>query len=192
MFTMRRDPAKKPRISKEKKAGRSPDGFSPSQKKRRKLGETQKIILGGITFMQKRKKRKHIRLLAVTVILIGAAGTLFISRDAILQKVRTTAATEIGKKILEQQIGSTVNINGQEIAVSDVVSQMDEEDVERVSQIAEKYISPENIKQAADMAASGDMEGLKSLAEGQLTEADKNELMGLYEKYKDQIPEQIP
>ena len=142
--------------------------------------------------MQKRKKRKHIRLLAVTDILIGAAGTLFISRDAILQKVRTTAATEIGKKILEQQIGSTVNINGQEIAVSDVVSQMDEEDVERVSQIAEKYISPENIKQAADMAASGDMEGLKSLAEGQLTEADKNELMGLYEKYKDQIPEQIP
>lgn len=138
--------------------------------------------------MQKRKKRKHIRLLAVTVILIGAAGTLFISRDAILQKVRTTAATEIGKKILEQQIGSTVNINGQEIAVSDVVNQMDEEDVERVSQIAEKYISPENIKQAADMAASGDVEGLKSLAEGQLTEADKNELLGLYEKYKDQIP----
>ncbi|TGY97584.1 hypothetical protein E5329_04210 [Petralouisia muris] len=142
--------------------------------------------------MHKRKKKNHVRLLAVTILLIGVAFTLFISRDAILQKVRTTAATEIGKKLLEQQIGTTVNINGQEIEVSDVVNQMDEEDVEKVSQIAEKYISPENIKQAADMAASGDMEGLRSLAEGQLTEEDKNELMGLYQKYKDQIPNQVP
>lgn len=138
------------------------------------------------------KKRKHTRLLSVTIILIGVAGALFLGRDAILQKVRTTAATEIGKKLLEQQIGATVNINGQEIEVSDVMNQMDEEDVEKVSQIAEKYISPENIRQAAGMAASGDVEGLKSLAEGQLTEEDKNELMGLYEKYKDQIPNQLP
>lgn len=145
-----------------------------------------------VPHMHKRKKKKHIRLLAVTVILIGAASALFIGRDAILQKVRTTAATEIGKKLLEQQIGTTVNINGQEIEVSDVVNQMDQEDVEKVSQIAEKYISPENIKQAADMAAGGDMEGLRSLAEGQLTEEDKNELMGLYQKYKDQIPNQVP
>ena len=72
------------------------------------------------------------------------------------------------------------------------MNQMDEEDVEKVSQIAEKYISPENIRQAAGMVASGDVEGLKSLAEGQLTEEDKNELMGLYEKYKDQIPNQLP
>ena len=76
--------------------------------------------------------------------------------------------------------------------LKDVMNQMDEEDVEKVSQIAEKYISPENIRQAAGMAASGDVEGLKSLAEGQLTEEDKNELMGLYEKYKDQIPNQLP
>lgn len=144
------------------------------------------------TMHNNHKKRKHTRLLSATIILVGVAGALFFGRDAILQKVRTTAATEIGKKLLEQQIGATVNINGQEIEVSDVMNQMDEEDVEKVSQIAEKYISPENIRQAAGMAASGDVEGLKSLAEGQLTEEDKNELMGLYEKYKDQIPNQLP
>lgn len=142
--------------------------------------------------MHKRKKKNHVRLLAVTIFLIGAAFTLFISRDAILQKVRTTAATEIGKKLLEQQIGTTVNINGQEIEVSDVVNQMDEEDVEKVSQIAEKYISPENIKQAAGMAANGDVEGLKDLAGDQVSEEDMAQLQDLYEKYKDQIPENIP
>ena len=76
----------------------------------------------------------------------------------------------------------------QQIDVSEVVSHMDKGDVEAISDIAEKYISPSNMKQAAEMAAKGDVEGLKSLAESQLTEEDKDTLEGLYEKYKDQIP----
>ena len=90
------------------------------------------------TMHNNHKKRKHTRLLSATIILVGVSGALFLGRDAILQKVRTTAATEIGKKLLEQQISATVNINGQEIEVSDVMNQMDEEDVEKVS--TEKFM----------------------------------------------------
>ena len=95
---------------------------------------------------------------------------------------------EIGKKLLEGQVGKNVNVGGQEIDVSEIVSHMDKGDVEAISDLAGKYISPSNMKQAAEMAAKGDVEGLKSLAESQLTEEDKNTLEGLYEKYKDQIP----
>ena len=69
---------------------------------------------------------------------------------------------------------------------------MDEEDVQKVTGIAEKYISPDNLKQAAAMAADGDLEGLKDMAGGQLTEEDKNELQEIYEKYKNQIPAALP
>ena len=42
------------------------------------------------------------------------------------------------------------------------------------------------------MAASGDAEGLRNLAEGQISEEDRQELQGLYDKYKDQIQNYIP
>ena len=83
-------------------------------------------------------------------------------------------------------------MGGQQIDVSEVVEDMDQEDVETITGIAEKYISPENIKQAAGMAANGDVEGLKDLAGDQVSEEDMAQLQDLYEKYKDQIPENIP
>lgn len=135
-----------------------------------------------------RKRKKHIKLIVTTAVLVVGAGALFVGRHAIVDTVRTKAATEIGKKLLEEQIGSNLNINGQNIDVSEIVEQMDEADVQKVTDIAQKYISQDNLKTAADLAASGDTEGLKDLAKEQLTEEDKNELQGLYEKYKDQIP----
>ena len=54
------------------------------------------------------------------------------------------------------------------------------------------FRSPENIKQAADLAVKGDMEGLKALAGEQVSQEDMQQLQGLYEKYKDQIPSTLP
>lgn len=127
-------------------------------------------------------------MIAITAALAVAAGVLFLNRGVILQEAKARVAVEIGKKLLEGQVGKTVNVGGQQIDVSEVVSHMDKGDVEAISDIAEKYISPSNMKQAAEMAAKGDVEGLKSLAESQLTEEDKDTLEGLYEKYKDQVP----
>ncbi len=145
---------------------------------------------------KQRKRRKHVALLAVTTVLVVAAGALFAGRHVIVQEIKTKAAVEIGRKMLEAQIGQTVRINGQETDVSDIAAQieqqMDEEDVQKITEIAEKYISPENIRQAANLAAGGDMEGLKNLAEGQISEEDKQKLQGLYDKYKDQIQNYIP
>lgn len=139
-----------------------------------------------------RKRKKHSRLIVVTAVLVVGATALFAGRHAIVDTVKTKAATEIGKKLLEEQIGSNLNIGGQNIDVSEIMDQMDEADVQKVTDIAGKYISQDNLKTAADLAASGDTEGLKNLAKEQLTEEDKNQLQGLYDKYKDQLPDTIP
>ncbi|MCI9445817.1 MAG: hypothetical protein HFH36_00210 [Lachnospiraceae bacterium] len=134
-----------------------------------------------------KKKRKQARLLAVTGILVAAAAVLFAGRETIEKQIKMKAATEIGKKILEEQLSKTVNAGGQQIDVSEVIDSMEQEDVEQITDIAEKYISPENIKQAADLAASGDVEGLAGLADGQVSDADRARLEALYEKYKDRL-----
>lgn len=139
-----------------------------------------------------KKKRRHIGLLVVTGVLVISAGILFVGKDIILQQVKVKVAKEIGKKLLTEQFGKTIDVGGQQIDVSEVVEDMDQEDVETITGIAEKYISPENIKQAAGMAANGDVEGLKDLAGDQVSEEDMAQLQDLYEKYKDQIPENIP
>lgn len=135
-----------------------------------------------------KKKRKQVRLLAVTGILVAGAVVLLVGHEAIENQIRTKAAMEIGKKIFEKQLSETMSAGNQQINVSDVVDNMEKEDVKRLTGIAEKYISPENLKQAADLAASGDVKGLEALAGGQVSEADKAQLQELYKKYKNRLP----
>lgn len=139
-------------------------------------------------FMKKRKR--HVVLLAVTGMLMAGAVVLFAERDAIEEQIKGKAAREIGKKIFEEQLEKTVNVGGQKVNVSEVVDHMDQEDVEQLTNIAEKYISPENLKQAADMAANGDVEGIAGLAKEQVSDADRAQLLALYEKYRNQLPQQ--
>ncbi len=134
-----------------------------------------------------KKRKKHVALLAVTGILVAGAVVLFAGRGTIEKQIKAKAAMEIGKKIFEQQLSKTVNVGGQQVDVSDVVDNMEQEDIEQLTGIAQKYISPENIKQAVDMAASGDVQGLAGLANGQVSDADRAQLEALYEKYKNQL-----
>ncbi len=134
-----------------------------------------------------KKRKKHVALLAVTGILVVGAVVLFAGRDTIEKQIKAKAAMEIGKKVFEQQLSKTINVSGQQIDVSDVVDNMEQADVEQLTGIAQKYISPENLKQAAEMAASGDVQGLAGLANEQVSDADRAQLEALYEKYKNQL-----
>lgn len=134
-----------------------------------------------------KKRKKHVALLAVTGILVAGAVVLFVGRDTIGKQIKAKATVEIGKKIFEEQLSKTVNVGGRQVDVSDVVDSMEQEDVEQLTGIAEKYISPENLRQAADMAASGDVEGLAGLAKEQVSDADRAQLEALYEKYKNRL-----
>ncbi len=134
-----------------------------------------------------KKRKKHIALLMVSGILVTGAVVLFAGRGTIEKQIKAKAAVEIGKKIFEEQLSKTVDIGGQQVNVSEVVDNMDQADVEQITDIAQKYISPENLKQAADMAVSGDMEGLAGLAKEQVSDADRAQLEALYEKYKNQL-----
>ena len=80
-----------------------------------------------------------------------------------------------------------MEVGEQRVDVSQMIENMEQKDVETLTDIAEKYISPENLREAADMAADGDLEGLKELAEEQISKEDQAQLQGLYEKYKNQI-----
>ena len=134
-----------------------------------------------------RRKKKHIRLLAVTGILAVSAVILFANRDRIVEQVRVRAVKEISKKLLTEQLGEELEVGEQRVDVSQMIENMEQKDVETLTDIAEKYISPENLREAADMAADGDLEGLKELAEEQISKEDQAQLQGLYEKYKNQI-----
>ena len=142
--------------------------------------------------MKKKKRKSHIGLITVTAALVIAAAALFAGRHMIVQEIKTKAAIEISKKIFEGQLGKNVNMEGTDIDVSGIAEQLEEQDVQQVTEIAEKYISPENIQQAAALAASGDTEGLQALAEGQVTEEDKEKLQELYEKYKGLLENYVP
>ncbi len=91
-----------------------------------------------------------------------------------------------------EQLNRHASTAGQASAVSQVVENMEQEDVETLTGIAEKYISQDNLKQAADLVANGDMEGLKELAQEQVTEEDQARLEELYDKYKDKISGYVP
>ena len=138
------------------------------------------------------KKKRHLGLLVISSSLVLCAGALFAGRHVILEEVRTKAATEIGKRVLMEQLNRHASTAGQASAVSQVVENMEQEDVETLTGIAEKYISQDNLKQAADLVANGDMEGLKELAQVQVTEEDQARLEELYDKYKDKISGYVP
>lgn len=138
------------------------------------------------------KKKRHLSLLVISSSLVLCAGALFAGRHVILEEVRTKAATEIGKRVLMEQLNRHASTAGQASAVSQVVENMEQEDVETLTGIAEKYISQDNLKQAADLVANGDMEGLQELAQEQVTEEDQARLEELYDKYKDKISGYVP
>ena len=104
-----------------------------------------------------------------------------------MEQVRVRAVKEISKKLLTEQLGEELEVGEQRVDVSQMIENMEQKDVETLTDIAEKYISPENLREAADMAADGDLEGLKELAEEQISKEDQAQLQGLYEKYKNQI-----
>lgn len=135
-----------------------------------------------------RKKRKHIRLLAVTGVLVVTAGVLFAGRNVVIEQMKVKTVKEISKKVLSEQLGAQAGPEGWQEEVSQVIDQMEAEDVETLTDIAQKYISPENIRQAAELAASGDLEKLQDLAEDQVSGEDQAKLQELYEKYRTQVP----
>lgn len=142
--------------------------------------------------MKKSKRKAHIGLVTVSAALVLTAALLFAGRHMVVQELKTRATIEIGKKIFEGQLGKNVNVGGTDIDVSGIANHFEEQDVKQAAEIAEKYISPENLQQAAALAASGDTEGLQALAEGQVAEEDREKLQELYEKYKGLLEDYVP
>lgn len=147
--------------------------------------------------MAKRKKTKrHTGRIIVSVLLIVVAAGLFIGRNAIIDGLRTKAVKTVATKLLEEQLskaakevlGSNVDVD-----VSEVIDNMEEEDIEKAVDIAEKYVEPGKLEEYVEMVRDGDIARIKQQVKEELSEEDKQELRGLYEKYKDQIPlDQIP
>ena len=109
--------------------------------------------------MAKRKRKRHTGLLVVAGVLVISAGTLFVCRDSIISGIKAKAAKEIGKKLLEEQIGGSLKVAGQSVDIQAIMDQMDQADVDKVTEIAEKYISPDNIQEAAGTMEPGDTHG---------------------------------
>lgn len=138
--------------------------------------------------MAKRRKKKHMARIVVPVILVIIAVSLFFGRNAIIGGIKAKAVETVAKKLLEEQLHKAAGESGSSIDVSEIVDNMDKEDIQKAADIAEKYVSSENIGEYVEMVKDGRLSELKQQVQGEITEADKQELMELYEKYKDQIP----
>lgn len=140
---------------------------------------------------KKRKKKRHTGRVILSLTLIVLAIGLFLGKDALTDALKTKAAQFVAKKMLEEQLRQSIpseNPGADAIDASKIVDQMDTEDLQKATEIAEKYIDSGNIGKYVEMVADGNLSELKEQVQNDLSEADQQTLLELYEKYKGLVP----
>ncbi|MEG0961397.1 MAG: hypothetical protein RSD28_06590 [Lachnospiraceae bacterium] len=137
---------------------------------------------------KRRKKKSHLGWIVTALILIAGISAVFLGKDYIISGVKEKAVKELSKQLIKFQMEQQISVGEKSVNVSEIINHMEKEDVQAVTDIAEKYVSTENIQDAVDMVKDGDVSDLQEYAKENLTEQDIQELQDIYEKYKNQIP----
>ena len=69
-----------------------------------------------------------------------------------------------------------------------LIYNMTEEDIEAMEEIIDQTISPSDISTLSNYALNKDYDSLKQYAKDNLSSANKEKLLQLYEKYKNSVP----
>ncbi len=129
--------------------------------------------------MQKRKQKKNTGLKIVLIVLIAAI--VLLGSYSRLKKAAVKTAAEV---VIRNQLAD-YGITDQQI--DSVLDQIEEEDQETVTSIISEHVSGSSVQAVSDYIASGDLKGLAEYAESELSENEKQELIGLAEKYRKKI-----
>ena len=134
--------------------------------------------------MAKRRKRKSyagriILLLMLLVIALCVLGfTLY--KDKIAKTVGKKVATTAIEQMIKAETGKSVDIN-------EIKSQMDEEDVEKLDSIVDKYADTDKMKECVDLYKNKGTQAVKDYLKDEVNQEDIDKLKDLYQKYGDTI-----
>jgi len=124
---------------------------------------------------------KFLFVLEILIIIIIAG---FIGFKKIKDKVVEKAADQMMETVITNQareMGAT------DEEIKEVLDRVSEEDKETVETIVQNHMDGDVISQGITYIQNGDIEGLEHLATEELSQEEMEELMELYDKYKDEI-----
>ena len=135
--------------------------------------------------MKKRKKTPKIRVVILILELVALVALLLYFGKTKIEKT-------IVHKTTDQVIETIVTDQARKMGASDaevqqVLNQITEDDKQVVEEIVLNHFDSDTIDKGTEYVLSGDVEGLKQYASQTLSPEETQELMNLYEKYKDSI-----
>ena len=125
-----------------------------------------------------------IRFLIAAIILIMAV-YVFVTMLIIpeLKKKAASVATQKAVEVIVKEAG----IDAEEEQIKEIYEAIPEEDRKTVESIVEEHIDAGTAAEVTTYLQNKDKDGLIRYAKETLSEEELTELMGLYDKYKDQI-----
>lgn len=129
--------------------------------------------------MAEKKQKKNTGLKVILVILIAAIIGLFG-----YSRIKTKVVKQAAEVVVRDQLKNYGITDSQ---IDSVLNQIDEQDQETVTNILSDHVSVSSIQEVQKYVASGDLQGLAEYAESELSDTEKQELIDLAAKYKNQI-----
>jgi len=146
--------------------------------------------------MSKEKGKKRRSGLGVLILLAFVAVVLLIiymnlerrEDGSIKNPITSAAAGVVSDKVIEKVIKEeAVKYGASEEQIQQVLDSVSEEDKETVQNIVEEHMTEETVDEIKDAISTGDTATLIDYANESLSDEEKQQLFGLYEKYKDKI-----
>lgn len=129
--------------------------------------------------MAKKKQRKNTGLKIILIVLIAAIALL--AGYSRLKKAAVKTAAEV---IVRNQLADYGITDSQ---IDAVLNQIDEADQETITSIVSEHVNASSIQTVQNYVSSKDLKGLAEYAESELSDSEKQELISLAEKYRNQI-----
>jgi hypothetical protein len=139
--------------------------------------------------MRKNRKRHTGCLVTLLIFVIIAVGLLLGGRT-LLNSIKVKAAKTLAKKVITEQIEQNIGSLGN-IDVDKIIDDMPDEDVNKITDMVDKYVGLENIGEYINMARDGELNQLQQYLDEKVSQEDKEEIQSLYNKYKDKYEDQI-
>jgi len=131
---------------------------------------------------------RNIVFILVLILIVGA----FVFHKQIIDIAKNEAADKIAQTVMDSGMLDKVDSKTSQKVnqAKQVYNNMDSSDKIKVENIVKDNMTSENINAAKDYIASGDKQGLEEYAKSKLSSQDQQTLEQLYNKYKNQIPNQ--
>lgn len=135
---------------------------------------------------ERKKKKKHyfldfIRIVATIAVAVVLVGVVFLY-------LKDTVSKKAGEQLMEYTIknrASEYGISSEQ--VDRVLQSIDDSDKDIIENIVGNHLNPSTISEGVELIRNGDEEGLKDFVDRQLSDSEENDLINLYEKYKDRL-----